>query len=78
MTKYVVSTSDYMGDEPDMYMVDAKDDWDAVIAVFPDDYDEMENGMTKEDYIKWQCESNGDGQPYYQILNTKTGEVIFG
>ncbi len=78
MSKYAVSVSDYMGDDPDMFTVEAKDDKDAILQVFPDEYGEMEDGMSFDEYIDWMKNGNGDGQPYFQILNVETGKVIFG
>lgn len=78
MKKYVVSTSDYMGEGPDMNMYEAENDESAILEMFPDAYGEMEDGMTIEQYMKYLKDQNGDGQPYIQIFSVESNKVIFG
>jgi len=82
MKRYIVSVSDYMGDSPDMFSIEAENDADAIVAVFAggDDVESTleEEGCTMEEFAERCRDDNGDGQPYYQIFSIEKDEVVFG
>ena len=74
MKKYAISYSGYVGDEPGMYLIEAKDLRGLLLELL--DYDD--DGETLEELKKTFDAGNGDGQPYLMALDIETEEQVLG
>lgn len=89
MKKFVVSVSEYMGNQPHMYSTEAEsvidliknfmdiDDYDTD-AEWAEDLGFMEDYSDDDVLVEWEENINGDGQPYVMIFDVEDDELVSG
>lgn len=79
--KFVIHHTDYMGINPRLFQLEANSLKDVLIEIMgePSDCEEKEylETLKEEDVIEMFEEGNGDGQPYFTIMN-EDGKVVVG
>lgn len=86
LRKYVVHASPDMSDEATMFMLDVPHLRAVILHLFGCGIDEDSRAeemaqyayKSEEELVNEFNESNGDGQPYYMVMDVETRQVVLG
>lgn len=80
--KFIVAESDYRGESPKMYAIEADSIKEMLLKLDvcydPENEDSEYRNMTEEEVRQMWVEINGDGQPYYMAWCIDTNKQVLG